>query len=64
MSKKEIVIEDIPKACPMCRSTRWIAVSHMNDVWIRCKRCGKKGPKSDTLQGAIRKWNGDNAKKS
>ena len=54
--------KDVPRPCPMCKSTQLITVTHMNDVWIKCKRCGKKGAKADTLEEAIRKWNGENAK--
>jgi predicted RNA-binding Zn-ribbon protein involved in translation (DUF1610 family) len=65
MTKREILIEDVPGPCPVCDSMRMIKIA---DVWgkeylIKCKRCGHKGPKTEKLQDAIRLWN-KNAKES
>jgi hypothetical protein len=59
MNKNEVTLEDVPRQCPMCKSSRYKVVTHLRDYWIKCVRCGKRGAKADTLQGAIRKWNGD-----
>jgi translation initiation factor 2 beta subunit (eIF-2beta)/eIF-5 len=57
--KKEIILEDVPGPCRKCGSSRVIKIG---DAWgriylIKCKRCGKKGPKAEKLQEAIRLWN-------
>ena len=53
------------KKCPMCASD-----ANNGDIqgvyakdgtnyycWIECLGCGTKGPKTDSLEEAIRKWN-------
>jgi predicted RNA-binding Zn-ribbon protein involved in translation (DUF1610 family) len=59
MTKRVIILEDIPDLCPVCGSMRLIKIA---DVWgkeyhIKCKRCGLNGPKAEKLQEAIRLWN-------
>jgi Zn ribbon nucleic-acid-binding protein len=57
MSKqKNIILEDTVNPCPMCGSKRY-EIQYHYEIWIRCVRCGKCGPKAEKLHDAIKKWN-------
>ena len=56
-------VKDEIRPCPFCKSE---AVGYYGDTtpfltrgryWIYCMRCEAQGPKAETRNDAIRKWN-------
>lgn len=52
--KKSESIKMLPCTCGCKRRTEWFS---KGQIFVSCKRCGKKSPLSNTERGAKRAWN-------